>query len=168
MDVPRGLDLHQQVVDTEWEILYSTATLFATATTWFVARLTSLFNSFCSNVAKQVSRFCCTFYRGSNRRGSCLFDLHVESRALPVYSVRWNWTLPRFFQGQKILPVNWIRKVPSCWVSLNIIHYLWYADSTRGVASFSTSFKPGWLSFPHILKLPAWLIRTDLTNTLSS
>ena len=39
----------------------------------------------------------------------------------------------------------------------------------RGVASFLTSCRPGWLSFPHILpwKLHAWLVRTDLTNTLS-
>ena len=27
-----------------------------------VKRATSLFNSFCSNVAKQVARFCCPFY----------------------------------------------------------------------------------------------------------
>ena len=28
-----------------------------------VKRKTSLFNSFCTNVAKQVARFCCLFYR---------------------------------------------------------------------------------------------------------
>ena len=28
---------------------------------WVVKRATSLFNSFCSNVAKQVARFCCRF-----------------------------------------------------------------------------------------------------------
>ena len=30
---------------------------------WVVKRATSLFNSFCSNVAKQVARFCRPFYR---------------------------------------------------------------------------------------------------------
>ena len=30
---------------------------------WVVKRATSLFNSFCSNVAKQVARFCCPFFR---------------------------------------------------------------------------------------------------------
>ena len=41
-------------------------------------RATSLFNSFCSNVAKEVERFCCPFYRtfkdlslrGTNNNGS--------------------------------------------------------------------------------------------------
>ena len=28
-----------------------------------VKRATSLFNSFCSNVARQVARFCCPFFR---------------------------------------------------------------------------------------------------------
>ena len=37
----------------------------------------------------------------------------------------------------------------------------------RGVASFSTSSKPGWLSLPHILKIARRPVRTDLTNTLS-
>ena len=30
--------------------------------TWVVKRITSLSNSFCSNVAKQVAHFCCPFY----------------------------------------------------------------------------------------------------------
>ena len=30
---------------------------------WTVKRATSLFKSFCSNVAKQVARSCCPFYR---------------------------------------------------------------------------------------------------------
>ena len=30
---------------------------------WAVKRVMSLFNSFCSNVVKQVARFCCLFYR---------------------------------------------------------------------------------------------------------
>ena len=30
---------------------------------WVVKHATSLFNSFCSNVANKVARFCCPFYR---------------------------------------------------------------------------------------------------------
>ena len=45
---------------------------------WVVKRTTSLFNSFCSNVAKQVARFCCTFYhrvKGAVSRQSSSFCL---------------------------------------------------------------------------------------------
>ena len=35
------------------------------ALTWLVKGATSLFNSFCNNVAKQVARFCCPIYSPS-------------------------------------------------------------------------------------------------------
>ena len=40
--------------------------------TWLVKRPTSLFNSFCRNVAKQVARFCCPLYRS--------FSVHARDR----------------------------------------------------------------------------------------
>ena len=41
-----------------------------TGLNWVIKRTTSLFNLFCSNVAKQVTRFCCPFYRSLSRRCS--------------------------------------------------------------------------------------------------
>ena len=42
--------------------------------TWVVKRATSLFNSFCSNVAKQQHVFCCPFHRTLGRcRNRCQF-----------------------------------------------------------------------------------------------
>ena len=38
---------------------------------WVVKRATTLFNSFNSNVAKQVARFCCQYYR--NLTLPCVF-----------------------------------------------------------------------------------------------
>ena len=44
--------------------IYFTLTRFVARPvwSWVVKRATSLFNSFCSNVAKQVACFCCPFY----------------------------------------------------------------------------------------------------------
>ncbi|CAH3149986.1 unnamed protein product [Porites evermanni] len=41
-----------------------------TGLNWVIKRTTSLFNLFCSNVAKQVTRFCCPFYRSLSTRCS--------------------------------------------------------------------------------------------------
>ena len=49
----------------KFEFTQLATTLFVTRQvwTWVVKRATSLFNMFCSNVAKQVACFCCPFYR---------------------------------------------------------------------------------------------------------
>ena len=42
---------------------------------WVVKRATSLFNSFCSNVAKQVAHFCCPFFGTfRNLENFCLWN----------------------------------------------------------------------------------------------
>ena len=48
----------------KFEFTQLATTLFVTRQvwTWVVKRATSLFNMFCSNVAKQVACFCCPFY----------------------------------------------------------------------------------------------------------
>ena len=72
----------------KWTTLYFLQQLFATCnnlicckTGWMrvVKRAASLFNSFCSNIAKQVARFCCPFYRTLKQ------EAHIhQPTALPV------------------------------------------------------------------------------------
>ena len=70
--------------------------------TWVVERATLLFNTFCRNVAKQVARFCCPFYR----RFSVLNLLHVNiirrndtlRIRLTRYGDKWLHIKTRFWQ----------------------------------------------------------------------
>ena len=72
----------------KWTTLYFLQQLLAacnnlicckTGWMWVVKRAASLFNSFCSNIAKQVARFCCPFYRTLKHRA----HIH-QPTALPV------------------------------------------------------------------------------------
>ena len=48
---------------------------------WLVKRATSLFNSFDSNVAKQVASFCCPHYRIASRNSSFFFKGQSSAHA---------------------------------------------------------------------------------------
>ena len=73
--------------------------------TWLVTQETLLLNSFCSNVAQQVARFGCPFYRSYRFTSfkSMTFDTmvvyphpelyeHVMLQAFPLYYARWHMT----------------------------------------------------------------------------
>ena len=95
-----------------------------------------------------------------------------------------------FFYSLRSLKITWSRREGTYWkirsvrifekVCNEYSHTTWIRLSYqlfnlnrtsltfRNVASFLASCRPGWLSFPYILKIVAWPVRTDLTDTLSS
>ena len=66
--------------------------------TWVVKRATFLFNSFCSNVAKQVASFCCPFYHSvmlatlsviKTKLNKLFFQQKTENHLRKSWGSRW-------------------------------------------------------------------------------